>query len=230
VSGSVFVIGGDARIDGRVDGDVRLLAGNLTVGEEATITGELQAIAGEPSVADGASVGRQTTIDVTRQSRSPQEAVGLFALQVLVMALLGAWVSRRAPALLANVGDSIAHHTVVSGVVGSIAGATSLVLFVYMAFTLILLPLSIAGLVVELLTVVYSYLVYGYLLGTRLPVERTDVASAVGVGAFVVGVELLGRVPLLGAVAQFLLVAVGLGAVLVTYFGLREFEPAEIPG
>jgi hypothetical protein len=131
--------------------------------------------------------------------------------------------------LLENVGDSVVHHTVVSGVVGSIAGTALLVLFVYMAFTLVLLPISILGLMAELLAVVYAYAVYGYLVGRRLPVERVDVATAVGAGLFLVGIEALGRVPVAGVLLQFLLVAVGFGAVLVTYFGLQEFEPVRIP-
>ena len=36
--------------------------------------------------------------------------------------------------------------------------------------------------------------------------------------------------PLVGDLLQLLLLVVGFGAVLVTYYGLREFEPARIPG
>ena len=64
-----------------------------------------------------------------------------------------------------------------------------------------------------------------YYLANAVPIEWS-----IGAGLFVVALELLGDVPLLGAVGQALLVAVGFGAVLITYFGLQEFEPAEIPG
>jgi hypothetical protein len=134
------------------------------------------------------------------------------------------------PGLFATVGDAVTHHPVVSGVVGSIAGTTMLVLFVYMAFTLVLLPLSIVGLVVEFLLVLYGYLVYGYLVGQRLPIERVDIATGFGVAGVLLGVDLLGRVPYLGTAMQFLLVVVGLGAVLITYLGVRRFEPPQIPG
>jgi hypothetical protein len=55
------------------------------------------------------------------------------------------------------------------------------------------------------------------------------VTTAVGAGLFLIGIEALGRVPVAGFLAQFLLVAVGFGAVLVTYFGLQELEPVRIP-
>ena len=225
----LFVVGGDVQVEGRIDGNVRVLGGNLTVTEGAEVTGEIQTIAGRTVVADGALVGDRTALDVTPQSRSPLANVGWFVLQLLALGGLGALLARRKPTLLENVGDSIAHHTVVSGVVGSIAAATLLVLFVYMAFTLILLPISVLGLIAELLVVVYAYAVYGYLVGTRLPIERADVATAVGAGLFLVGIEALGRVPVAGVLLQFLLVTVGFGAVLVTYFGIQEFEPARIP-
>lgn len=225
----LFVVGGDVLIDGQIDGNVRVLAGNLTVTDGAEITGELQTIAGNTLVAEGALVGERTALDVTPQPRSPLANVGWFVLRLLALGGLGALLARRRPMLLENVGDSIAHHTVVSGVVGSIAAAALLVLFVYMAFTLILLPISVLGLIAEFLVVVYAYTVYGYLIGRRLPVERADVATAVGTGLFLIGVEALGRVPVAGFLLQFLLVTVGFGAVLVTYFGLQEFEPARIP-
>lgn len=230
VRGQLFVVGGEARIDGRVDGDVRQFAGTLSVTETATVTGELQAVAGNLSVATSADVGSRTAVDLARQPRTPLERGGFLAMQLLVMGSAAAVLTRRIPNYLETVGDAVTDHPVVSGVVGSIAGTTMLVVFVYMAFTIVLLPLSILGLVAEFLLVAYGYLVYGYLVGQRLPVGRDDVASALGVAAFLLAVELLGFVPYLGAFVQLSLVAVGLGAVLITYFGVRRFEPPEIPG
>jgi|GEM_PF-798283 len=229
VTAPLFVVGGDLRIEGQV-GDVRVLAGNVTLTDSAAVAGQLEVLGGQASIADGAIVARQSDLVGQLQDQSPTRSPAGFLFQVGALALVGGLVARRNPTLLANVGDSVTNHAEVSGVVGSIAGLALLVLFVYMAFTLVLLPLSVVGLAVEFGIVVYSYAVYGYLIGRRLPVERVDLASAAGAGLFVVGLELLGRVPLLGAVSQGVLVAVGFGAVLITYFGLKGFEPAEIPG
>lgn len=76
----------------------------------------------------------------------------------------------------------------------------------------------------------YGYVAYGHLLGGRLPVERTDVAAGLGVALFLLGLELLARVPLVGDLVQIGLAVAGFGAVLITYLGLREFEPVEIHG
>jgi hypothetical protein len=229
VSAPLFVVGGDLRIDGEVD-DVRVLAGNLTVVEGATVTGQLEVIGGRASVATGADVASRSDLVGQLQDQSPTRSPAGLLFQSLSLALVAGLVARWNSDLLETVGDSVSNHTVVSGVVGAIAGLALLVLFVYMAFTLVLIPLSVVGLAAEFGIVVYSYVVYGYLIGRALPIERVDVASAAGAGLFVVAVELLGEVPLLGVVGQGLLVAVGFGAVLITYFGLQEFEPAEIPG
>lgn len=228
--GRLFVVGGTLDVEGRVSGGVTQLAGNLSVADGASITGELRAISGATTVAEGASVGTRTTVDVTPQQRSPATVVGFVLLQMLLVAGAAALLTRRNPALLENVGATVTGHPLVSGVVGSLAGVTLLVLFVYMAFTLLLLPVSILGLFGQFLVVAYGYVVYGYLLGRRLPVERPDLAAAMGGAGFVLVMELLGRLPLVGGLVQVTLVTVGFGAVLVSYFGLRAFEPPEIPG
>ncbi|WP_232700720.1 polymer-forming cytoskeletal protein [Halobacterium wangiae] len=230
LSGDVYVTGGTVQIDGPVDGDVTLLAGNLSVGEGATVTGSVETIAGDPAIAESASVGRVSTFGPPAPADSPARQVATFLVQFLLLGAVGWWLARRHPALLENVGHSVTDHPLVSGVIGSLAGTTLLVLFVYMAFTLVLLPVSILGLLAELLVVLYSQVVLGYLVGRRLPVADAGRATVVGVGAFLLAMELLGYVPVLGAVVQFALVVVGLGAVLNSYFGLQRFEPVTIPG
>lgn len=230
VAGQLYVIGGTLRVDGEVDGDVTQLAGNVSVAAGAAITGEFQTISGDATVASGAAIGDRTRLDVAPQPRSPASAAGFLALRVLVLALFAALLVRRAPGLLPTVADAITKHTVVSGVVGSLAGASMLVLLVTMAFTLVLLPLSVVGLAAQVGIAVYGYLGVGYVIGQRLPLDRVDLASAVGTGVLVLGLELFGRLPLLGGAVQFGVIVVGFGAVLITYLGLQPFEPARLPG
>jgi hypothetical protein len=230
VSGDIYAIGGTTRVEGAVDGDVTLLAGNLSVADGATVTGTVQTVGGESSVADGATVGRVSEFAAPVPSDSPARRVGGFLLQFLVLGAVGWWLVGRQPALLENVGAAITDHTLLSGVVGALGAATLLVLFVYMAFTLVLIPLAVVGLAAQLLVVLYGQVVFGYLVGTRVPVERVQVATVAGVGVFLLVLELLGMVPYVGGVVQLGVAAVGFGAVLNTYFGLQRFEPVTIPG
>lgn len=229
VTGDVYVIGGEIQIDGGLDGDVTLLAGNLTVANGATVTGTIQTVAGDATIAEGATVAEVSAFEPPTPTTSPTRRVASFAFQFLLLAFAGWWLVRRHPVLLENVGHSITDHALVSGVVGALGAATLLVLFVYMAFTLLLLPLSVAGLVGEVLVVLYSQVVFGHLVGRRLPVDHDALATVVGVGVFLLVLELLAAVPYLGTLVQFVLIVVGFGAVLNTYFGLQRFEPVLIP-
>lgn len=229
VDGDIYVIGGSATIDGTVDGDVTLLDGNLSVTDGATVTGTLQTYSGSVAVDSDASVGRVSEFEAPTPSRSPAQRIGAFLLQFLVLGAFGWWLAERHQLLVENVGAAITEHALISAVVGSLAAATLLVLFIYMAFTLILLPLAIVGLVAEFLIILYGQAVFGYLVGTRLSIEHDGVATLAGIAAFLLGIELIGFVPYLGGIAQLAVAVVGFGAVLNTYFGLQRFEPVTIP-
>jgi len=230
VEGDVYVIGGTAAIGGTVDGDVTLLDGNLSVRDGATVTGTLQTYSGSAAVSSDASIGQVSQFEAPTPSSSPAQRIGVFLLQFLVLGAFGWWLVERHPPLIENVGAAITEHALVNAVVGSLGAVTILVLFVYMAFTLILLPVAIVGLFAEFLVILYGQTVFGYLIGTYLPIERDGVATLAGIAAFLLALELVGLVPYLGGIAQLTVAVVGFGAVLNTYFGLQRFEPITIPG
>nr|WP_193570784.1 polymer-forming cytoskeletal protein [Halorubellus sp. JP-L1] len=230
VDGDVYVIGGTAAIDGTVDGDVTLLDGNLSVGDGATVTGTLQTYSGSAAVSSDASIGHVSQFEAPTPSSSPAQRIGSFLLQFFVLGAFGWWLVERHPLVIENVGAAITEHALVSAVVGGLGATTLLVLFVYMAFTLVLLPVAIVGLFAEFLIILYGQTVFGYLIGRRLPIERDGVATIAGIAAFLLVLELLELVPYLGGIAQLAVAVVGFGAVLNTYFGLQRFEPITIPG
>ena len=229
VDGDIYVIGGTAGIDGTVDGDVTLLNGNLSVQDGATVTGTLQIYSGSATVSSDASIGRVSQFEAPTPSSSPAQRVGGFLLQFFLMGAFGWWLVDRHPVVIENVGAAITDHALVSAVVGGLGATTLLVLFVYMAFTLILLPVAIIGLFAEFLVILYGQAVFGYLIGTRLPIEPDGVATLAGIAVFLLALELVGFVPYLGGIAQIAVAVMGFGAVLNTYFGLQRFEPITIP-
>jgi hypothetical protein len=230
VDSDIYVIGGTGAIEGTVDGDVTLLKGNLSVRDGATVTGTLQTYSGSATVSSDASVGAVSQFEAPTPSNSPAQRIGGFLLQFIVLGAFGWWLVTRHPIVIENVGAAITEHALVSGVVGSLGATALLVLFVYMAFTLILLPVAIVGLFAEFLIILYGQAVFGYLIGRLLPIERDGVATLAGIAALLLAFELLGLVPYLGGITQLLVAVVGFGAVLNTYFGLQRFEPVTIPG
>lgn len=229
VSGPVYVIGGELRVQGRVTGDVTQLSGELIVEDEAAIDGELLHVAGTESLADGAQIGERTTVEVTPAEADPVAAYVPSVLMTLLLALAGGGIARKRPGLLNNVGTAAREHPVVSLTVGALLFVTFLAVFVFMAFTLVLIPVSLLGLLMGLLTIAYGVLTWGYLIGEQLGISRVDVATGVGVITVMVLLHILGFVPVIGEAVSIGVFLTGLGAVVMTYFGLRQFEPVILP-
>lgn len=228
VETALYVIGGTAEVEGTVEGRVVQLAGEVRVGPDARVTGVYRVLGGSRSVAPGAAVPVDVVAEPLTQRRSPAEAAGLFALQALGLAALGFLAGRRLSGLLDNVAHSTRHHPAVSATVGVLTTVTLLSVLVFMAFTLVLIPVTLFGLFVGALVFLYAYVAVGYLVGRRLVPGRPGLATAAGTVLFLVASELLGFVPVVGGLVPLLVLVTAVGASFVTYFGLRRFEPPQL--
>jgi hypothetical protein len=229
VSGPVYVIGGEFRVQGTVDGDVTQLSGSLVVEDGATIGGELQHIAGNEELSADAVIMERTTVVFESTEPGPVKAYTPTVLTTLILALVGAWLSRKREPLLDNVGATAQNHPLISLTVGALLTVTFLSVFVFMAFTLILLPVSILGLLVGLVVIAYGIIALGYLAGKQLNTSRVGLATGLGVVGVMVLLQVIGVIPILGDLIGGGLLLTGLGAVVLTYFGLQEFEPVSLP-
>lgn len=228
VSGPVYVIGGELVVDGSVATDVVQLAGIVTIPDGGRVAGTIQEIGGNLDVASTAEVGRRTRV-VPRSDQSPASDIAVTAVSALVLSAVGALLTRRRRALLDTVTQALTDHPLVVVTVGALVFLTAIALLVFMAFTLVLLPLSILGLVAGLVTFAYGVIALGHLIGSRLPIERRELATATGVGATVVALRLADLVPFVGSLAAIGVMLGSLGAVLVTYFGLARFRVPTLP-
>lgn len=228
VPGPVFIIGGELAIDGTVRGDVTQLAGTVQVGWTGAVTGELQHVAGSLTVGDDAEIGRRTTLDLTGTSDRGGGVV-VQATSVLLLAAAGYLMARRRPDALGNVSAAVRGHPVISLTVGILITLTVTALLVFMAFTLVLIPLTVVGLLAGLITLVYGLIATGHLVGSWLPLQHPAVATAVGVVSSLISIRIFELIPVVGdlLVGGFLLAAVG--AVVITYYGAARFRPDPLP-
>jgi cytoskeletal protein CcmA (bactofilin family) len=228
ITGPIHVLGGETRIRGTVEGDVTLFAGRLLVDEGAEIRGTLQHVGGSLEVDPRATIGRQTTIEIATDEPDPVRRFLPMVLVTGLLAFVGARRARRRPGSLEHMRNALAHHPVISLTVGGLMAVTFLSLFVFMAFTLILIPVSLLGLGAGLVMLAYGIVALGSLVAQRLPIRRPELATAAGVAAVMVGIQLIDAVPVLGNAAVGALLLASLGAVIVTYVGLQEFTPVTI--
>jgi len=229
VPGPVYVIGGELQVVGEVVGDVTQLAGTVRVEAGAAVEGELQHVAGT-LIVDGDDIGRRTSLDLTGSGSTAPGSGFLPGLSLTVLlAGVGYLLARRKPKDLANVSTAARAHPVVSLTVGTLAFLTTISLLVFMAFTLVLIPITILGLMVGLLTLFYGLIGWGYLIGSLLPVHHRGFATALGVLVLVVGLVLVSMIPVVGEPMIAEVVLAGVGAVLVTYYGVAPFQPDLLP-
>ncbi len=230
ITGPVYVIGGEFHIEGAVEGDVTQLSGSLLIEDGGSIGGELQHFGGSEEFADGAIVSERSSVEFAPAEPDPIAAYTPVILTTLMLALVGAWFARTRRTLLDTVGSAARDHPVISLTVGALLAVTFLAVFVFMAFTLVLLPVSILGLLVGMVTIFYGIIAVGYLVGQQWETERVGLATALGIVAVMAFLQVIGVVPILGDLIAGGLLLIGLGAVVLTYFGLQEFEPVTLPG
>ncbi|EFW94210.1 hypothetical protein ZOD2009_00210 [Haladaptatus paucihalophilus DX253] len=226
---SLYVIGGTARIEGTLDGRLVQLAGNVTVGSSGTVTDQYQVFGGDREIATDAAVDPDVVAEPVMQERSPIESLTIFLLQAVILGVVSFVVGRRYSEFLANVRHSIRNHPVVSGTVGLLTTVTLLALFVFMAFTIILLPVSLLGLLGGVFVYLYAYISIGSMLGQWMPTDKPGVATAAGAVLFFMASRVLSFFPIVGESLLIAVAVIAMGAVFITYFGLREFQPPQLP-
>ncbi|MBC7290652.1 MAG: hypothetical protein H5T83_04845 [Actinotalea sp.] len=227
VAGPVHVLDGSLVLDGAVEGDVLVLGGTLELTDDARVAGVVRHYGGEVLAAPQAAV-RVEGLDVVAERGGPVQDLASTVVGAVLLGALGAIWARRRPGGVAVVGDALSHHPVVVLTVGALVAVTGISVLVFMAFTLVLLPVTVLGLLAGAVLVGLGAVGLGGLVGRRLPVGG-PAATALGTVLVVVGLRLLGLVPVVGDLVALALLLAGLGAVLVTYLGLRSFSPVALP-
>lgn len=229
VAGPVLVIGGELDVVGTVSGDVVQLAGTVRVRPDATITGQLRHIGGTEVVAPGAGIGSRTSLPVTSMQADPTAGLVTWLVGTLLLAGIGASLARRRGRALDNVAGAATHHPVITVTVGLLLALTLVAVFVLMAFTLVLLPVVAIGVVASIAVLAYGIIALGRAVAARIPIVDDRWATAAGIVVVMAGLQVLGVVPLVGDLVALAILLAGLGAVMVTSFGLRHFRPDVLP-
>ena len=148
-----------------------------------------------------------------------------------LLGLVAAVLARYIPGAVGRVGEAAVHHSLVSGTIGLLVGVVGISLLVTMAYTILLIPVTLFGLFVLGVAVLYGWIGLGISAG-RLGVRvlkrplKPSTQAFFGTLVFIMGLELLTFIPIIGGLIGISLAGIGLGAVSLTRFGLRHFVPA----
>jgi len=238
LEGDVYQFLGDLTINGEVDGNVLQFGGNLALGPQAIIRGDLtlsgDLLSGTPEqVVDGEVIRsgsgvpvNQINTTLNRLSQGLRLLIELLGLSLLAYGLVGAF-----PVHFNHISATLGNHFIVSLAMGLLAGLVGLSLAVQMIFTVVLIPVALLCLLLFGVAALLGWIGFGVLIGGWL-VDRfksrwsPQITAAVGTLVCTLLVRLLNQVPLIGDTLSLLLIVTALGAVFLTRFGWQKFVPA----
>jgi hypothetical protein len=244
---SVVVMGGNVDIAGAVDEDVTVIGGNVDLQSTAVIGGELSAVGGSISRAEGAEVKGGETQGFTWDGSRPFrflpfpvrvvdpvfyffQAAFNVVFSAVAMGLLALLVVLFWPEQTARVSAAITTAPVASGFLGLLTLIAVPVLIVVTAITICLSPFSAIGALIFAAALIFGWMALGMLVGARLTaalnLRNLSAAVSAGLGTllFTLAANIIGWVvPCVGWVVPVMLGAVGLGAVTLTRFGTRPY-------
>jgi hypothetical protein len=233
------LVEGSARLDGRVSGDVIMLGGQLDIGPQAELAGDLRHGGGQLQLDPQARLegdfnqGMQIPELLSAQSlpniRPP--SVWERLLRPLLLCLAAFFILHNKPAPFSRMARAAGGHWFVCLSLGVLSGVAGLALLVMMAFTIILIPVALFGVALLGAAVIAGWFAYGVWLGRGL--ERLSggrlkplPAQVLGIYLVLVALNFLPDLPLFGGTLALVVTAAGLGAVLLTWAGSRDFVPS----
>lgn len=238
LTGNVYLFGGELSVDGTVDGDVAALGGSISLGDSSHISGDFFVAGSEVERSPGATVAGEETELSSQELMAAQASPSLtgFLWQListtLLTALLAALTVRLMPTLTRRLSHTSTNFPLVSGALGILLLLVLPIFLVFMAFTIVLIPATIAGAILLAILVTYGVIGVGRGIGERIARWRDwqvgpALAATIGTSLIVVLLNVAGLIPFAGEVLLALVGAIGLGGVVLSGFGRRVYEPPE---
>ena len=236
LNGNLVVFGGTVSSDGTVHGDIVIVGGQVSLDTNAVVTRDVVTVGGQLSKAEGAEIqgevvnNAQPALDFPNGNVPPRVDVptpafdwGFHVISGIFKTVFNAILAAAFAMLLAlfwkpqmeRAGDALVAQPVMVGAVGLLA----LFLGAILIFTII--PPVIVG-----FALLFGVVALGAEVGDRFTRAINQTWSPIltaGFGTFllVLVAGAFGEIPCIGGLAQFLLALLGIGAAIVTWFGIR---------
>ena len=225
VNGNINGGASDVEMNGATKGNVTVnISNNLKISPGATIGGNLEYTAPRPGEISGIVSGTTTYKEtpVRREdfmSRLPGEIIGyLWLLLIGIISLI------LAPELTQKNSDSISVNPLKNLLWGLLFLIVTPIVAVLLLITIIGIPLSLILLVIYIILVYISRIYIGlwvgqYVLGKLKQETRSRVlAMALGLIIVVIGINL----PIIGGFIHFIIILLGLGAIILTEYNVYK--------
>lgn len=237
--GDIYQIGGSVQIDGAVQGDITSLAGDLLIGPSAEITGDILLGGSNPVIDPAAQISGELLESASQLPDTDQRAwitdasPGWRLGQAVFMVLLAAALGAGLPVPLKRVAAAISEEWLPALALGVLILLVGLSLIVQMMFTVILIPVSMLGLALMGIAVVFGWAAAGMVIGQRLAqrlswLSPLPLQAAVGMLILLLVQGALMVIPGFGPGILIIPLSIAaVGAVGLTRFGLVRFIRAD---
>jgi cytoskeletal protein CcmA (bactofilin family) len=247
VEGAIILTGGAINIQGKVEGNINAIGSAITLGDTAVVDGDITYVGGSITKSDSARVHGDITASNPQNFNIPLpinpgnidkntginfQPIGnvLWAIfQIIAIAALALMATLLLPRQTMYLAETITTQPLTALGVGLLSLAGGLVAIVLLAITLILIPFSLLALVVFVIALVYGWIAFGLEAGKRLAslfkaTWAPPVSAAIGSLVITSLAACFALIPCAGWVLIFLAAMFGLGAVVMTRFGLKELQ------
>ena len=237
ITGDVALLGGNVELlpTAYVHGDAVAIGGNLTRAAGARVDG--QVAEGNEFVGpfdftfpfDGFSGVRGIgPFESLRMGFSPVLGLIWFGFRSLLLAAVAVLVVMFWPQPTERTGRTAIAQPILGGGLGLLTIVVGPILLLVLAITILLIPVSLIGIVLLLVAGLFGWIAVGLEVGKRLAEAfkwELQAPAAAGMGTLVLTLVVggLGLFPCVGWLAPFLVASIGLGAVMLTRFGSREY-------
>ena len=247
INGNVTLIGGSLNAAGIMYGNLTVLGGTLNLASTLILSGDLTTA--------GASVNRDPQAQINGQINSGENApylflpgglrlpdlssnnnpflkVGGFFLRLFLWALVAMVVAMFIPTYLTRTSQTAILQPLISGGLGLLTIIIVPILLVLLAITICLIPVAILGAFLLAIAWAFGLVAFGLEVGKRISLmlkQDWHPAISAGLGTLCIMLVLSGLeaiVPCIGWIPKALVGFVGLGAVLLTQFGMKPYPPS----
>ncbi len=253
VHGSVIVMGGETTVDGTIDSDLVAFGGTVELGAHAVIGGDL-VVFGSVRQHPSATIRGNTVLglDMAKQfshlrpaptppwapgSSTParnergNKTSGLLRAArglgtILILLLIAVVIEALLPDHLRRITETARVSWLLSLVMGAFTFAVLIAVVPLLAIICIGIPVSIVFVAAFAASALLGWIAIGKLVGERLLSLKSPTSSAVAatlIGTLVITV--LAQIPCLGWPILLVLVCMGVGAVVLTRFGVHTYSP-----
>ncbi|MBN2257867.1 MAG: polymer-forming cytoskeletal protein [Anaerolineaceae bacterium] len=254
VTGDTALFGGTLDADGMIRGNLTIIGGVVRLTEHAVINGDVFTLGGSLERASGSQIlgnvnsfgDAPFSVDIPNTIADPEIPVMPFyrssvSLLWKVIYYFGMVIFTAAMAMLVallwarptqRVANAIRMNPIGTGGFGCLTLIVAPGLLVLVAITIILSPLSLLGMLLLMVAVIFGWTAINLEVGNRLS-KLFNVAwsapIAAGIGALVFNLVIFGlaMVPCIGWALVSLVLLFALGGVLLTRFGTHDYP--EVP-